>query len=361
MLPLSPKTRRALLERHLERGLDGRGEVRAGHHNTNHILRLGVVPAVLLGSVPFARLKYRVPLATVEVVPRIWPWEPDILEVVCRYLREVPRCLAVLGDRSLHVYRRGRVLSEHNPDGRVEERLMRQFAAFFARTARVPAEALPPLPPDWPAHGDSDGFLRWLVAFTEERVHRTNRERFGALFTAVGIPEDAMDGFRRRHHGLTSRPFTLLHTDVHRANVVVRRGRITVIDWELAIYGDPLHDLATHIVRMGYDKEEQARMTGLWAEAMTRAGLPELTAGLHDDLGVYLAFEYAQSVFPDVMRAALALPAAAGPDHFRAAARRVARALGRAREPLRLVDLPDDDRIVRALRQWHARHGAAAR
>ncbi|MFF9211746.1 MULTISPECIES: phosphotransferase family protein [unclassified Streptomyces] len=349
-----PTRHAALLERCVERRLRGPAQVLSGHHNTNHVLRLGLLPAVLVGAVPFARLKYRVPRETVEVVPRIWPREWDVLRVVCRFLPEVPRCLAVLGDNhSLHVYRGGTVLSDRGPHGRIGEGLMRQFAAFFARTAGIPAGELPPLPEDWPADGDSDGFLRRLVRFTEERVHRPHRPRFGTLFDAVGIPEDAMARFLRGLHPLTPRPFALLHTDVHRANVVVRRNRIAVIDWELALFGDPLHDLATHLVRMGYDKEEQARMTALWAEAMTRAGRAELTAALHDDLGAYLAFEYAQSVYPDVLRAALALPPHATADDFHAAAHRIGHALSRAREPLRLVDVPPEPHLIDALRHWH--------
>ncbi|CAL9530149.1 Thiamine kinase [Streptomyces sp. enrichment culture] len=359
MPPVSPRARQALVRRLLDRGLHGPGgvlEVVQGHHNTNYVLRCGPLLALLLGTTPYARVKYRVPLVTVEVVPRIWPREADVLRVVCRHLREVPRCLAVLGDHSLHRYRTGRALSEANPDGEVGEALMREFAAFFVRTARVPVAQLPPPPAGWPADGDSDGFLRRLADFTERRVHRPNRARFGALFDAVGIPEDAMAVFLTHHTGLTSRPFTLLHTDVHRANVVVRRGRIAVIDWELAMYGDPLHDLATHLVRMGYGKEQQDRMTRLWARAMTEAGLSDLAAGLADDLGAYVAFEYAQSVFPDTMRAALALPDRPQDAHFRAAAERVSRALGRAREPLRLVDVPDGERIEEALREWHGGH-----
>ncbi|MGW6544554.1 aminoglycoside phosphotransferase family protein [Streptomyces massasporeus] len=335
------------------RRLQGTGKVLKGHHNTNYVLRVGLLLALLIGAVPYTRFKYRVPLNTIEVVPRIWPCEADVLEVVCRHLREVPRCRAVLGDRSLHRYRRGKVLSDRDFDGVIDDKLMREFAAFFVRAAKVPVEELPPPPEDWPADGDSQAFLHWLIDFTEQRVHQPNRHRFGGLFDAVGIPRGAMATFKENHQGLTSRPFRLLHTDVHRANVLVRRGRISVIDWELAICGDPLHDLATHMVRMGYGKQEQAVMTDLWAQAMTEADYHDLTSGLDKDLETYLAFEYAQSVFPDVMRAALALPGDAEKAHFQAAAERVSRAMGRAREPLMLVEVPDLEQIVEALREWH--------
>ncbi|WP_328561255.1 phosphotransferase [Streptomyces coelicoflavus] len=325
-----------------------------GHHNINYVRRAGLLLALLLGAVPFTRFKYRVPLQAVEVVPRIWPREAEVLGVVCRHLREVPPCLADLGGGSVHGYRAGRVLGHSGSAGRVGEDLMCLFASFFVRTASVPVAELPPRPEDWPPDGDTQGFLDWLVRFTEQRVHRPNRDRFGALFDAVGVPEDAMARFSARYRCRTARPFRLLHTDVHRANAVVRGKRLAVIDWELAILGDPLHDLATHLVRMAYGKEEQGRMVDLWAEAMADAGFIDLTAGLHEDLPVYVAFEYAQSVFPDVMRAALDLPEDARTEHFRTAADQVERAVRRAREPLRLVDVPDREQVVDALRAWHS-------
>ncbi|WP_367043409.1 HAD-IA family hydrolase [Streptomyces sp. Je 1-332] len=303
-----------------------------------------------------AQVKCRTPLAGVEVVPRIWRSEAQLLSVVTRYLREVPRCLADFGDWSMHAYRAGQALSDVNPDGPVDDELMSAFAEFFARTADVPEEELPPRPEDWPQSGESRRFLDWLIDFTEEHVHRPNRQRFDTLFEAVGIKADIVTNFKNDPHRppLTSRPFCLLHTDVHRANVVIDRGELVVIDWELAIYGDPLHDLATHLVRMGYDKDEQRRMTSLWSEAMTRAGHEDMVAGLDTDLGVYLDFEYAQSVFPDVMRAALALPPEPHENDYVSASLKICRALRRAAEPLKLVDVPDEWQVVRALRDWQA-------
>ncbi|MGW8684276.1 phosphotransferase family protein [Streptomyces sp. NPDC055817] len=321
---------------------------------------LGLALALLLRTAPFSRGKYRVPRDVIEVVPRIWPREADVLRVVSRYLSEVPRCLADFGDWSLHSYRAGIPLSDVNSDGVVDDGMMESFAEFFGRTVGVPVAELPALPADWPADGDSDGFLHWLVDFTECRVHQPNRERFGSLFDALLIPRRAMPDFKKTHDGLTSRPFRLLHTDVHRANVIVRGRRITVIDWEMAIYGDPLHELATHVVRMGYGKAEQARMMFLWARAMDRAGCAALADGLADDLPVYLDFEYAQSLFTDVMRAALSLPPKPSDDEFEEAGRRVGVALGLAGEPLRLLEIPDRVGTLSALRDWHSRDAGTA-
>ncbi|WP_406372901.1 aminoglycoside phosphotransferase family protein [Streptomyces sp. NBC_00647] len=336
------------------------GEVVTGHHNSNHIVPLGQPLAFLLGiESGQVQAKFRTPFRTVEVVPRIWRRESEVLRVVSRRLNDVPRCLADFGEWSLHAYLAGHSLADLVPVGPIGSRRLAVLAEFFARLTTVPEDELPELPADWPKDRDSRGFLCWLADFAERSVHRANRPRFGDLFDAVGIPRDAVDRFLRSVPELTPRPFALLHTDVHRANVVVTAGaegeRLSVIDWELALYGDPLHDLATHLVRMDYDKTEHELMVRLWAKAMERADHADMTRGVDRDLRVYLSFEYVQSVFPDVMRAALALSDHPEEPEFGHAAERVCRALGRAREPLALVDDPLDERAaVQALREWHA-------
>jgi hypothetical protein len=136
--------------------------------------------------------------------------------------------------------------------------------------------------------------------------------------------------------------------------------QLAVIDWELALYGDPLHDLATHLVRMQYDESEHELMVGLWAEAMSKAGRADVTEGMDRDLRGYLGFEYVQSVFPDVMRAALSLPDAPEAADYMHAAGRVCEALRRAWEPLRLPGTPvDESKAAEALYRWHDEHGAA--
>ncbi|WP_308402448.1 aminoglycoside phosphotransferase family protein [Streptomyces sp. AC550_RSS872] len=331
-----------------------------GHHNMNHIRPLGQPLALLLGERSGqVRAKFRTPFETIEVVPRIWPRESEILRVVGSRLPDAPRCLADFGVWSLDTLVKGRVLSDVVPEGTVGADRLAALADFFVTLSDVPKEELPGLPADWPEDGDSLGFLHWLAGFAADRVYQANLPRFGALFDAVGVPGDAMERFLNATPPLTRRPFALLHTDVHRANIVLsprRDGeRLVVIDWETAMYGDPLHELATHLVRMQYGKTEKDLMVGLWAEAMRRAGHGEMAAGLERDLPSYLGFELAQSVFPDVMRAALRLPDQPTDRDFAEAAERVCRALWRAREPLRLEERPVDEDVVRqALRRWQA-------
>ncbi|MET7363608.1 aminoglycoside phosphotransferase family protein [Streptomyces sp. NPDC005562] len=339
------------------------GRLITGHHNTNHIVPLTWPLALLLGKPPFgAHAKFRTPIPAPEVCPRAWPREADVLAVVSRHLSEVPRCLADFGTETMHEYRSGECLADLAQYGQpVPEEVMVDLAAFFARAAGVPGSELPPLPADWPASGDSTGFLRRLAAWTERHVRLPHEERFGPLFDAFGIPQDAMTAFGWRRPPLTPRPFCLLHTDVHRANVIVEGAGICVIDWELALYGDPLHDLATHLVRMEYDADERERMVKLWADAMSAAGLDVLTEGLASDLPVYVDFEHAQSVYPDLMRAALTLPPAPKDFDFAAAAWRMCRSVRRAAEPLGLPAVPDEEAATEALIRWYGSAGRATR
>jgi aminoglycoside phosphotransferase (APT) family kinase protein len=343
------------------RGADG--EMVFGHHNRNLIAPLGQPLAFLLGM-PSGRYlaKFRTPYPSVEVVPRIWPYESELLRLVGKRVSDVPTCLLDFGDWSVHDYLPGQALSEAIPKGPIGGPWIAELAEVFARLADVPKDELPPLPDDWPEDGNSRGFLDWLARFTEEQVHQPNRRRFGQLFKAVGIPDDGVAGYVRSVLDMKQRPFALLHTDLHRANVVVMSAtgseteeeHLAVIDWELAMYGDPLHDLATHLVRMDYVGEEADQMVEAWAAAMERSDHADMTVGLERDLQVYLDFEYAQSVFPDVMRAALSLPEHPSDQDLTDAAAQICRAMERAFKPLSLPALPDLDEAADALRAWHA-------
>jgi aminoglycoside phosphotransferase (APT) family kinase protein len=336
----------------------------SGHHNTNLVMPLGAPLALVLRQRSGDVLaKFRTPLQAVEVVPRIWRRESELLRALDGRVRHVPRCLADFGEWSLHEYLPGPTLAEAAPEGqRIGPDRVAALAGFFAELAGVPERDLPPLPADWPDDGDSESFLGWLARFAEQQVHQANRPRFGMLFDAVGIPRDAVERFVNTLPTSAQRPFALLHTDVHRANVLVLPGpdgeHLAVIDWELALYGDPLHDLATHLVRMDYDKDERELMIELWTHAMRRTGHGEMTADLDRGLRAYRDFEYVQSVYPDVMRAALYLPEHPGERELSEAAGRVCRALRRAWQPLRLTGDPRDENEVReALRRWHAADG----
>lgn len=342
--------------RHAVRG----GVPTRGHHHQNFVLRPTEDLARQVGCAAGTSVTVRIrrPEA-LPVVVRTWRHEWEILEAVGRVLpRYAPRCLAVSGGKSVHSYVEGAPLSVVHPYGTaLDAPLVEVLTGLMARMARVRREELPPLPADWPSDDrDSRGFLRSLAAHVDCQVREPNRAAFGGLFTALGVPEDAMSRFADRLPAMTGRPFGLLHADLHRDNVIVTRSGappLVCVDWELATYGDPLHDLAVHLVRMRYPKSQWGQVVGAWSRALRRTS-PDSVDGALRDLRHYVDFERAQSVFPDVMRAAQSLadhPGRAGDGLARATAV-VRKALESAAGPLGLDGVPDATDIEQALVKW---------
>jgi hypothetical protein len=349
---------------------DGESLILTGHHNSNEVVsldrRLAWLARVALDEA--ARIKLRVPLATPKVVMRTWPDEAEVLaalnEAVAGQRLQpnfgIPQCLVTFGRASLHRFVPGEPLSRVFAPGKaISEKRLRDIAEVFAYAATVDRDQLPKLPAHWPADKDSDGFLDLLVAYAK-KVHQEHRPVYGNLFEDLQVPVDALDrfreGVRQRVGALYPRPYALLHTDLHRDNIVLLKdGNLFILDWELATYGDPLHDLATHLVRMDYTERERERMKRQWEKTLNLRGHSAMTAGMATDLQAYVDFEYAQSVYADVVRAAVGLGTSPGSPLLGPSVSLVVRALERARVPFGLDSVPEEGAVEAALREWHAR------
>ncbi|MFB7595672.1 phosphotransferase family protein [Streptomyces sp. NPDC056160] len=217
---------------------------------------------------------------------------------------------------------------------------------------------------DRPADGDTAAFLERLVHFAEERVYARNLPVFGGLFADLRIDGEAFKRLRKHLKGLRERPFCLLHADLHRENFIVdAERRLWTIDWELAMFGDPLYDLATHLYLMRYPRGQARRMTEAWRRT-AEAVRPGSSRGWEHDLPLLVDFKKAQSVFTDVIRTALSLAAdaGAGPDpdwqHLAELGGKLHRVLVAAAFPLALESVPAPATVVAALARWHRAHGA---
>lgn len=334
------------------------GAVSRGHHNSNYVWKLPQRDARRLGLEPGTRVIVRVrETGATPVVLRTWFDEGPVLDAVRGVRTDTPVCLAEGDGFRIHSYVEGEPLSVHSENGKpVDNLYVEALAQQVAGTFTVRREALPLLPWFWSLDGDSQGFLRLLVNRADWSIRQPNRAEFGGLFAALGVPEDALIRLGRRVPDMRPRPYGLLHADLHRDNLIVPEAAATplvCIDWELATYGDPLHDLATQIVRMQYPDHQENEVIGVWAEAVQRI-CPAAIEGLNEDLRHYLAFERGQSVYPDVMRAAGALRSAAEEEALHKAAESVCRALETAEEPLGLRSVPRVAAVEGILFRWRA-------
>lgn len=351
-LALSEDEAEGFLQRAAEQGRENHG-----YHNRNYVLTLtDDLMAAQVGRETGEHVTVRMRRRDVlPVVIRTWDNETEILRAIGAVLKHVPESLVRAGDFVVHSYVEGEPLSRTSKYGaHVDPPLIEQLTGLMAQMAQVGRESLPPLPDDWPDDGDSQGFLRTLVRLADQQIRKPNWPEFGGLFNELGVEDDVLEKLADRVPAMTRRPYSLLHTDLHRDNVIVTDGGappLVCVDWELATYGDPLHELATHRVRMRYPSRQRRAVTDAWADTM-RAVRPAAVRGLDKDLRHYVAFERAQSVFPDIMRAVGSLAEKSDQGSLDAATRTVWKALKAAEGLLRLRRVPDQAEIARAIERW---------
>ncbi|WP_020140175.1 aminoglycoside phosphotransferase family protein [Streptomyces sp. 351MFTsu5.1] len=280
--------------------------------------------------------------------------EEELLRALCGRISGIPDVLDCEGI-GLQSFIEGRTVGWRVWNRRIPDAVFDQIVDLFRELVWVAPDTLEVErrceERDHPEEGDCAGFLECLIDFAEQQVFERNRQQFGELFHELGVGNESFGRLRKHVAGLQSRPFSLLHADLHRKNLIVDScGRLWAIDWELASVGDPLYDLATHLYLMRYPSDQDRRMIQRWCRVVERAR-PGSSSGWERDLPLILDFKRAQSVFTDVIRVSLALDG--GPGQGRAAlpyaARKLQRILAAAAVPLGMETVPPHAQIMAAL------------
>ncbi|WP_329273561.1 phosphotransferase family protein [Streptomyces sp. NBC_01451] len=264
------------------------------------------------------------------------------------------------GDMRLQRFIEGRTLAARHRSGqKVPGEVVDQVLRLFGQMLAISADTLDTERrceiADRATDPNSSEFLERLIAFAEERVYRRNLADFQSLFEALGVDADSFKTLRKNVSDLTERPFCLLHADLHRENFVLdRAGRLWTIDWELAMFGDPLYDLATHLYLMRYPEKQRDSLAERWS-SLAEDVRPGSAKNWESDLPKILDFKRAQSVFTDVIRATQILGSGARfnwPQLYREASKVHGALLGGA-EPLGLMGVPTLRYVMTSLVRWH--------
>lgn len=259
----------------------------------NHNVRL---------DTPAGPVIVRIPIDGADVMDlRIWP-EHEVMRAIEPYVPAAPRVLHVFHAAppfQVHQCVDGVLLDATAPRGVPVPGLFTDDAAeLFDRLGRVPVGDLPPLPRGWADDGDTPAFARQLSDATGGVWDRF-RHSYGPLYAALGVPSDPLAPVLDGWAALTPRPFRLLHCDVHRKNVIVcPDGHAAFLDWELALWGDPVYDLAVHLHKMTYVEAEERRLLDSWSSLLPAAA----TRAWESDLARYLVHERIKSVLVDTVR-----------------------------------------------------------
>jgi aminoglycoside phosphotransferase (APT) family kinase protein/tetratricopeptide (TPR) repeat protein len=260
-----------------------RPDAAAGFYNRN----------VRVGS-----LLVRIPIAGADGMDlRIWS-EHEVLAALESHLDSAPRLRfsSATPAFQVHEFVEGTLLDDSAPRGvRVPGFVLDDVVTLLRQLADVPHNELPPAPDHWPADGDTAGFARRLSDVTAE-VYETFREAYAPVFARLGIPDAPLAPIR--WDSLASRPFVLVHSDIHRKNMILADGRTVFLDWELALWGDPVYELAVHLHKMAYFPDERDSVLREWQRVMPR----ELLRQWEPDLATYLSHERVKSSVVDTVR-----------------------------------------------------------
>ncbi|WP_455351002.1 phosphotransferase [Streptomyces sp. SYSU K217416] len=351
--PASPTRRRAALLSRNEPALEGPLK---GYHHETYVFPLPSDTGTGGGQVRWKCREPRKGLLWFD--RRCFDSEDALIRALAGHVTRIPDIIDV-DDFGLQRFIEGRTLGYYFTSGEaIPLRYVEQLLALVSELTVIQPDMLPIArscaKEDRPDNGDTAGFLERLIHFTEERVYRAHLSDYGALFHALGVPSDGLERLRRRVAGLSPRPFCLLHGDLHRENFVIdERDQLWTIDWELAMFGDPLYDLATHLYLMRYPAAQSAEVSRRWRDAVeaVRSGS---SRGWEEDLPRLLDFKSVQSVYTDVIRSALTLSAEPEREPERAfdAARRLHRVLARAEAPLEMAAVPSVWQVEAALLAW---------
>jgi aminoglycoside phosphotransferase (APT) family kinase protein len=332
-----------------------------GHHHETYAIPLG--PENPLRP-RFERGKYREPRRERFRYDRqCFASEDQLLVALQGRIARIPEIAEIEGGFWLQGFIEGRTLGRGRlPSQALSRRHSDQLAQLFTELVSVKEGELDLERVCGRPSGTATLFFHRLIDFTEQQVRHKDDGHYLPLFDALGVPAEALSRFKERAGALTDRPFSLVHGDLHRSNFIVDvRGDLWTIDWELAMVGDPLYDLATHLHLMRYPAKEETRITEVWRAAV-ESGRPGASEGWERDLPVLRGYKRAQSVYTDVIRTALTMGPGPEPDRRRLprTAWRVQRALAAAAEPLGMERVPALWRVVSAYLEWFRTVGPAA-
>jgi aminoglycoside phosphotransferase (APT) family kinase protein len=213
----------------------------------------------------------------------------------------VPRLIYVAPGNDFYVeeFIPGALVDKKYPPGSaMPVPLIDDIAAFYGSMARlnaVPGGAA--LPHDWPRSGPMHLFFDRIME-TVRGIYARYSQSHGPMYESLNVPKDPFTSFAIRAKTLSDRPWRLIHTDLHRGNMIEAASGLCAIDWELAVWGDLLYCVAAHIHRTRYFPAEAAGVA-----ARIRATLPpEFQRNFDEDLRFYLDYEALKSVIGDTAR-----------------------------------------------------------
>tara|TARA_Y100001001_G_C7990629_1_gene302786 strand:+ start:342 stop:1403 length:1062 start_codon:yes stop_codon:yes gene_type:complete len=230
--------------------------------------------------------------------------EADVLPFVEKHGLSAPKLLYRAKDDSFIVeeFVEGILVETSHPVGQdMPAHVLDQIVEFYAQTATMTdfQELFDKrLVKDWPSSGPMGDFFK-AISDVSRGVYQQNKMLRGKELDYIGIPETPYLQMQEMASSLSNRPWVFIHSDMHRANMIVDGdARLRPIDWEQALVGDLVYCFAVHLHISRHDEQIKADLIRRVKKALPKKFL----VGFDKDLEFYLTYEALKSIITDTVR-----------------------------------------------------------
>ncbi len=222
--------------------------------------------------------------------------ESSVLRAATAAGAAAPRVLYDCEDFQVHAFVPGTIVEEAVPSGtRPPDSIVATVWASQALLDSVGRSELLELPSRRcfarTQYDSSEGFAESLRDWLS-RVYVVAPAPAKLAMAEVGISGDPFTSTIGLHD--VNRPLRLCHGDLSRGNCMIHRGRVTILDWELSLWGDPAWDIASFFHRFGLTREQE--------EHILSQGAPVPSDNLRVDVEAYRKLEVDRSLVIDCVR-----------------------------------------------------------
>jgi hypothetical protein len=227
-----------------------------GYYHDNHVIQCGDQNYVV---------RVRKLLSEPDVEPRMYP-ESSVLVAIAIIDAVTPELVYNPPGREYMVISHlpGRAFAElYPPATRAPDSFVEFVALVMSELYKIRRGSLGEVLPESPWQQDSQDsaflpvLLNWLARIYESAGPVTRK-----CMRALGIPDNPFNAthFRIDH---SRRSFRLCHGDIQRPNFLIAAGdRYALLDWEMAVWGDPVWDIACHMHRAAYPPDQERGALG---------------------------------------------------------------------------------------------------
>jgi thiamine kinase-like enzyme len=145
---------------------------------------------------------------------------------------------------------------------------------------------------------DTRGFYSYLINHVSN-LYKGFRRQYNLMYNSFMFPSDPFAAVAEDLMQINPREFVLCHCDIHRKNLLTTQPlQFIILDWEMALIGDPFYDIAVHFHKMGYSQPQKE----LFVASYYNYKDTEFYEKFLNEIEIYVRLEQVKSAIVDSVR-----------------------------------------------------------